>query len=147
MERAWRGFFLFPLFPLAIVPLLALSEGCATSRAVETAAVERVEPGLANAPLLPIERPLQSHDAIANGSDACSAPLESKPRSLRLPVCQEEQSARAVTLFAGPPLRPLRFDPLEVRWEIHRRGLPPCIGPRAPLPTDAALSLCGLERE
>ena len=140
MERAWRGF-------VVILPLALLSAGCATSRAVETAAVERVEPGLANAPMLPIERPFQSHDAIANGSEACSPPLESRPRSLRIPVCQEEQTAKAVPVFAAPPALPARFDPLEVRWEIHRRGLPPCIGPDAPLPTDAALSLCSLERE
>ena len=138
MERASRGFF---------VVLLALVSGCATSRAVETAAVERVEPGLANAPVLPAETPLQSHDVIANGSDACSPPLQNKPRSLRIPVCQEEQSAAAVPVLAAPPVRPARFDPLEVRWEIHRRGIPPCVGHEAPVPSDAALSLCSLERD
>lgn len=139
MERASRGFFV--VAPL----LLALASGCATSRAVETAAVERVEPGLANAPVLPLERPREEHDVIANGSEACSPPLENKPRSLRIPVCQEERSAAAVPVLAAPAMRAARFDPLEVRWEIHRRGLPPCAGAQAPLPSDAALSLCSLE--
>jgi hypothetical protein len=121
---------------VALVFALGSATGCA--------AAQRVRPGLANVPILPVTESVDVHDVVANADDSCPLlPGSRDPLAYRYPACTTVEATRASYPVEIVPVS--SADPSSVRWTVHRRGLPPCEGRPAPPPSDAALALCSVD--
>jgi hypothetical protein len=109
---------------------------------------ERVVVGLASVPALPLEVPAFAlegdtgvHDVVANGHDSCpDARSPADPLRYRYPPCPQVE--------APPPTPPLVASPAFTQapeddtWNLHLRGLPPCVGSAAPRANEFAIPVC-----
>jgi hypothetical protein len=126
-----RGASLASSLLLAAVAAVA---GCGTARVVE--------PGLANAPAVPLNVTLDVHDVIANGHDSCprARVAAGDPLRYRYPACPGGETApQNVAPLAAPVVTQ---EPEDDLWNLHLRGLPPCEGSRAERARELALAVC-----
>jgi hypothetical protein len=101
-----------------------------------------VEPGLANAPALPLAVTIDVHDAIANGHDSCprARVAAGDPLHYRYPPCPGREIAPPNMALLTAPV--ILAEPTDELWNLHLRGLPPCEGGRAARSNEFALALC-----
>ena len=117
-----------------VVAIAALA-GCAST--------SPLEPGLANAPAIPLTGAQDVHDVIANGHDSCPGArfAAGDPLRHRYPPCPGGENVPLnVTLLAVPVPPP---EPEDDLWNVHLRGLPPCEGDLAERAgAELALAVC-----
>ena len=113
--------------------LMALA-GCASARVVE--------PGLANAPAVPLAESIDVHDVIANGHDSCprGRVAAGDPLFARYPPCAGRERTPTSAAFTMAPATPAEHT--SALWNLHLHGLPPCEGPRGESSVEVALALC-----
>jgi len=124
------------------VLVLAIAGGLACVGCADTRAIE---PGLANAPVLPLTAATDVHDVIANGHDSCprARVAAGDPLRYRYPACPGgETSPVNVTLLVAPVVTE---EPADRLWNLRLRGLPPCEGGRAGRARERALAVCRRE--
>lgn len=94
--------------------------GCASESAVE--------PGLANAPAVPLSQTIDVHDAIANGHDSCPRAriAAGDPLRYHYPPCPGREIAPSQITLLAATVR--REPPGNGLWNLHLEGLPPCEG-------------------